>query len=207
MRKIRNDYIDIVKGVAISLVVLGHCIQFASGSQNLHTGAFYANHIFKFIYSFHMPLFMLISGYLFYFSIKINFWNIVKTKFLGLIIPLISWHTLYQLILLLYGEPTSPYIFFFSYFHTLWFLRALFYSCIIVLLVNRFLHDNIWAYSCIFIIMFLFPNRIFPAVFVFTIPYFYIGYLFNKTNSTKSNKNIISIINNKKTLMCLFYLA
>ena len=61
----RNLYIDLIKGIAIITVIIGHLIQYTSvGNFN-----FYENYIYKFIYSFHMPLFMLISGYLFYFSL------------------------------------------------------------------------------------------------------------------------------------------
>lgn len=59
----RELYPDIIKGIAIILVVLGHCIQFGSAfSTNL---LFFKSSIFIAIYSFHMPLFMLISGYFF----------------------------------------------------------------------------------------------------------------------------------------------
>lgn len=57
-------FLNVVKGLAIFLMLYGHCIQYCSvGSFD-----FYDNAVFKFIYSFHMPLFMLVSGYLFYFS-------------------------------------------------------------------------------------------------------------------------------------------
>lgn len=66
----RNQLIDVAKGIAILLVLLGHSIQYASGASYYSSGAFYSNWFFKFIYSFHMPLFMVISGYLFSFSIR-----------------------------------------------------------------------------------------------------------------------------------------
>ena len=55
----RNRMLDSLKGFAIFLVVLGHVIQtvFAPDSYD-------SNVIFKIIYSFHMPLFIFISGYL-----------------------------------------------------------------------------------------------------------------------------------------------
>ena len=59
-----KHYINIVKGLAIFLMLWGHCIQYCIPSDI----DFFENPVFKAIYSFHMPLFMLISGYLFYFS-------------------------------------------------------------------------------------------------------------------------------------------
>lgn len=48
----RIHYIDTLKGVAIVLVVIGHLLSFSFGSNALYT----------MIYTFHMPLFMLLSG-------------------------------------------------------------------------------------------------------------------------------------------------
>jgi fucose 4-O-acetylase-like acetyltransferase len=46
----RNDTIDIMKGIGIISVVLGHC-------------GLLPPKIIHFIYSFHMPLFFIIAGY------------------------------------------------------------------------------------------------------------------------------------------------
>ena len=59
-----NTLIDFLRGIAIFLMLWGYCIQFCSGGQFDH----YDNVMFKTIYAFHMPFFMLISGYLFYYS-------------------------------------------------------------------------------------------------------------------------------------------
>ena len=59
----------------------GHSIQYSCMDQF----DFFENSAFKFIYSFHMPLFMLISGYLFYYSCqKRTLWELLthKTKVL-----------------------------------------------------------------------------------------------------------------------------
>lgn len=61
----RNDLLDISKGIAIFLMLWGHCIQYGVADSGVD---YFENSVFKAIYSFHMPLFMLISGYLFYFS-------------------------------------------------------------------------------------------------------------------------------------------
>lgn len=66
----RNDYIDFVKSVAIILVVIGHCIQCGSGSLYFEEQLYFDNILFRVIYSFHMPLFMLLSGFLFGYTKK-----------------------------------------------------------------------------------------------------------------------------------------
>lgn len=64
--KSRNIYFDILKGIAIILVAYGHVLQtFNSNWESSIIG--------KTIYAFHMPLFMLISGYFFYPSVKKRF--------------------------------------------------------------------------------------------------------------------------------------
>ena len=76
----RNKTIDIIKGIAIFLVVLGHVIQFRFLPES-----FDENYLFRMIYSFHMPLFMFLSGYLVWKESLITV-NLQK-KFRRLIIP------------------------------------------------------------------------------------------------------------------------
>lgn len=65
-RSQRSQLIDFLRGGVIVLMLWGHCIQYC-----VPAGVdFFENPVFKFIYSFHMPLFMLISGYLFGLSMK-----------------------------------------------------------------------------------------------------------------------------------------
>lgn len=62
----RNIKIDILKCIASFSVVLGHSIQYSGVSEvsRLFDG------LFLMIYSFHMPLFAIISGYLLYQSVR-----------------------------------------------------------------------------------------------------------------------------------------
>ena len=61
----RDKLLDIAKGIGIILVILGHSIQFGSGSKYIGENLFFNNIYFIIIYSFHMTLFCTISGYLF----------------------------------------------------------------------------------------------------------------------------------------------
>lgn len=83
----RIDYIDEIRCIAILLVVMGHIIQFNGITTN--------NPIFEFIYSFHMPLFFAVSGYItqkvtYIRNIK-QYISFVKKKCISLIIPLLTW--------------------------------------------------------------------------------------------------------------------
>lgn len=84
---LRNLQLDALKGFAILLVVLGHSIQW-------HVKDFDNNILFRIIYSFHMPLFMFISGYLAFGRIKAFDIRYIYKKFKGLIIPCVAWYLL-----------------------------------------------------------------------------------------------------------------
>lgn len=66
----KNRYIDFLKGIAILCVIYGHCLQYGSGADFLQQELYWDNVVMKIIYSFHMPLFIAISGYLFYYSLE-----------------------------------------------------------------------------------------------------------------------------------------
>lgn len=59
-RKSRSQTVDIVKGVAIILVVFGHVMQGMSHRHLLESSAYYLSEIF--IYAFHMPAFFFVAG-------------------------------------------------------------------------------------------------------------------------------------------------
>ena len=79
----RLDFITIVYGIAVILVVFGH-------SHPLHIETpFILNKITEFIYKFHMPLFFFISGILIVYTSKkrISIWRWWRKKVSKLIIP------------------------------------------------------------------------------------------------------------------------
>ena len=61
--KARESWVDVVKGLAIVFVVMGHVVTSYRNSGFL-TEAKAFNFICDFLYTFHMPLFFMISGYL-----------------------------------------------------------------------------------------------------------------------------------------------
>ena len=160
----RNISIDIIKGIGIVLMVLGHS-QFP---------------LTHFIYLFHMPIFFIASGYLFDFASQSDAHSLVcfiKRKFKGLWLPFFVWNTIFivlnNLFVLLHIYHTDTYNFvqypdtiyinshFFSLKETiievvksmfliggtaltgaLWFLRELLMVLILFALINFLLRDK-----------------------------------------------------------------
>ena len=84
----RNLTIDFIRGIAILLVVLGHNIQYGSGNDFYQMENYFDSLLFKFIYSFHMPLFALLSGYLFFWSMKRAMKYVIKKRLTSLLLPI-----------------------------------------------------------------------------------------------------------------------
>ena len=99
MVQARNIEFDILKGILIVLVVVGHALQSCfSAPTDYHP-------LFIFIYTFHMPLFIFVSGYFFSSCLKYDFKTLIEKKTKRLIIPLL----LYSTILLgLFLASSSP---------------------------------------------------------------------------------------------------
>lgn len=121
---IRVHYIDVAKGLLISLVVIGHC---AATSLGDHSRLFY------FIYAFHMPCWFFISGILYktknpeqYFSAK------VKT----LLLPYLICSLLNMLLSGAAHVCNKDDILLFR-FGGLWFLITLFFICIIYFVLDN----------------------------------------------------------------------
>ena len=82
--KARNENMDIARSLGIILVVVGHIIQ-------MNCGDFSNNMVFQVIYSFHMPLFFFISGYVTYKTDWNPKYDWILKKFVSLVIPYLVW--------------------------------------------------------------------------------------------------------------------
>lgn len=97
----RDKGVDALRGLAILLVVLGHSI---SNAENLLVATldnprYYLSH---FLYTFHMPLFMFVAGYVL-FGKKIK----VRDRAIRLLVPFLAWIPIYWFVdRLVYDYPT-----------------------------------------------------------------------------------------------------
>lgn len=96
MQKSRDASFDFIKGILAFLVVWGHVIQYLQGSYQF-------NPIYIWIYSFHMPLFIFISGYFALETVNNSFNVCLKSRIKRLLIPALLWTVLIFLIIDLHG--------------------------------------------------------------------------------------------------------
>lgn len=206
IKKERNVLIDVVKAFAIISVVIGHSIQYGFSADYLRSGAYFDNVLFKIIYSYHMPLFMLISGYLFAYSINRDWKSVIKKKSLSLLVPVFAWGAVKLVKYIIWQIQNDDLTFeeaVIYYLDTsvrhLWFLWAIFWCSLIVLVVNRLFTDNLAIYTLIFVASFFVPDGLNLELYKFMYPYFVVGYLFN----SKGFKNWIHPYLNYKLLIVL----
>lgn len=128
----RLNWIDVLKGIGIILVVLGH---------NLDKSML----LFKIIYSFHMPLFFLISGFLFNGCYIVNWKSLlflVKNKYRRLLRPYIYFGILTILPCAIFKEGNIFY------------LRELFFGNRHFIATLEF-NTPIWFLPCLFVVFLL----------------------------------------------------
>lgn len=138
---VRENWVDIAKGIGIILVVMGHanCPEIPHGI----------------IYSFHMPLFFFLSGLFISKQCKCEFQLYLKKNFRSLLLPYfyfnlicIAFHYTMSAIFhkeLLLGSVTDNIVGIFigirfgsPYHHVLWFLPCLFFAKMLVYPILRF---------------------------------------------------------------------
>ena len=88
--KERITYLDHIKAIAIFFVVMGHVIQYW-----VLPLSYVDNRLWNIIYSFHMALFMMVSGYVFQMGVSVKNtpprWHWIKKRFRQLMLPFIVW--------------------------------------------------------------------------------------------------------------------
>ena len=193
MVKNRNELADFIRGILIWLMIWGHVIQIGS----FDNFDFYQNGVFKMIYSFHMPLFMLISGFYFFYSVENkNTKEVLTKRFHAIAKPAMIWTIVDSIISVILYEnfnylPNSGnyQIIIDSLLYSFWFLWAILLGTMIVILVKRFFNDSLYAYGLIFLLLNLLPTNVI-SMHVFTLFYYIIGYHIAKKGVNLFNNQI-----------------
>ena len=175
---------DAIKALAIILVVWGHAIQYFHG----HSYDYWNDPVFKAIYGFHMPIFALVSGYLFSRSIQRHRAStLVFRKVKALLLPCLTWGTIMGCLSLLYDMAGGSMPRLWTIFATparevlnnYWFLKAVFLGCVCVLAIEKWLHGHWIAYFALCLTTLLWSKW---ETIAFVLPYFVLGHVYGKRN-------------------------
>lgn len=161
----RIEYLDYAKGIGIILVVLGHIL--SKGNIKIY------------IYSFHMPLFFIISGYLFNYINIINFKEVINKKIKALLIPYLTFS-----LINIFGEYILSGLSFtvlkknfletikFSGIGALWFLPALFIAEFIFIFCKLNISRSIYSIlifgsiSCMSLLIWVFTKSFIAIILI-----------------------------------------
>lgn len=164
-------YLDVVKAVAITLVCIGHApLLVTMGRPSI---------LREWIYSFHMPLFMMLSGFFSLHALQKPFGEFITTKTKQLLIPAFSISALTILTCYIIGWGNFRETARAETIGGMWFLRTLFACYVFLWLVKRIpLSDK---YLCPLSIIFacLFPHGYFLQ-FNWMLMFFWAGILLKK---------------------------
>lgn len=102
----RLDWLDSAKGVAISLVVFGHALR---GIERAGVIDFHGvwGRIDRVIYSFHMPMFFLISGFVFWSALARPAGAFLRSRVTRLLWPLALWTWIFFAARMLAGSAAN----------------------------------------------------------------------------------------------------
>ncbi len=170
--KARIPYLDFLKFFAIGSVLLGHSVEQLTGND------YWDNPIWSFIYTYHMPLFMLLCGYFFGSSLKLTFGELLKKKFVQLLLPSVTAFVIVWTAVSVMGHNPWPALFtpdWMGFMNTVWFLKCVF-LCYLVGFLSIRLFRNVWLAALVTVVL----SGILPyggvANFNFMLPMFWVGY-------------------------------
>lgn len=197
MSERRND-IDFAKGIGIVLMMLGH--SYSSGNGEI---------VIQWLYSFHMPLFFIVSGMIKRSKNEKPLKNLVKERFIALLVPYYVWGSLAACFLTLIGKRSLHFfleclksIFTFSGLSAMWFLPCLFLAEIFFWFILR-LHARSKLYGMILFAMFFFAGSFVSAtdpLFIVLLrsatgtTFLYLGYLLAEIYNKKGNPFVLLIM-------------
>lgn len=175
----RSTYIDAVRGLAIILVMLGHCIVL----NGLEDGIVYDG-----IKAVQMPLFMAVSGYVTGKNVRIGSWKEMERKIgrraVSYLVPFFVW------ILLLHPFDMGASVFrvLFQLDKGLWFLMVLFLLTMVMYPAIYLRQNKSWGRAGFWIIWLLFSGGLLlqyrsgssflsPHLTIYHLPFYMGGYL------------------------------
>lgn len=177
---------DLLKVFAIFLVLWGHCIQYFLSTH------YSADPIYRIIYSFHMPLFMMISAFFSANSYNLTFKVLFEKKFTELLLPIFVWGTFFLIGCTILNVINGEIIFLFYDIKAiltknLWFLKSLFVCYILAYFCfNKGRTNYIFLFSTLLSSQFVISHNICTMY-----PSFLIGVYLQKHKNLISSKILL----------------
>lgn len=188
MVKQRIEYYDLCKAITIYLVVLGHIITEQWGDNSI---------LRMWIYSFHVPMFMFLSGVFFKTNLKKNLKDVVFGNFYHLMVPFFVWNTLYFFLLQI---PTIKHIsaleqcynFFIcgGILHGFWYLKCLYIYILGACIVYRFSKNELFTALITIVVYWILPDISGSSIMIV---FFWIGHFFGKYNGMLFNAGLLKV--------------
>ncbi len=205
--KVRDKSLDAVKGFAIILVMLGHCIV-----KNNMVDAAEDPYIYDLIKTVEMPLFIMISGYLAGLSVKPSSIKIaverLKKRAISYLVPFFVWILLSNLFSGKIRPLKAVVDVLFHLDWGLWFLMTLFIVTIVVTLADCF--REWWKFLAVVLVAYIFfyiqsgsgNTFLSPHLTIRYMPYYLAGFFVTRyiIPLSKAGNKMISIITQKAVL-------
>lgn len=209
MAKQRNQFVDLIRGGAMLLVVLGHTMTgFTKGSQT--------SFLFNIVWSLQMPLFILISGYVTRYSREIgsasDLCRYIRHKTVAYMFPWLVWSLLIRGVL--FGQKTYLNISYllwhmdsgYWFLATIWTIN-IFYG-VASYLSFKFKQESTLKKQIVFLFTYIVGMVLLVAIGTITgfsffaikltlyyMPFFYAGFLFGQYDKVLlSKKKVIEVI-------------
>lgn len=192
--KQRILYLDVTKAIAITLVCIGHSDLLVNLGQ--------PSMLHQWIYSFHMPLFMLVSGYFSVHAFNRTFKYFISSKALYILLPAISFSFLEFIIPVCMGYKDIKHHAIGEAIGGMWFLRTLFVCYLIVYAAKKTQINDMWLCLLSLIIILLIPHSYFLQLNYMLI-FFWAGYWLRKYyNKYEQYRGMVTIISLLFFLFC-----
>lgn len=200
-KKERWIYPDFCKGILIILVVVGHSIQFGLGKQYYSLGLYFENTVYKAIYSFHMPAFMIISGFFLQNKIKSACeGNVLASRIKKLLQPIFSWAIIVTVNTFLFESMrvekmikalTINFVF------GLWFMWALIICSILLFVIEKIPCNKMLLVGFLMLLFLLTPDIMNFHLYKFVFPFFIMG------GCIAEKKIVLKYCSDKKALLIM----
>lgn len=187
-------YIDAIKAFLMFIVIWGHTIQYTNVYEGLN------NSIAAFIYSFHMPLFMTLSGMFFNKQLTLNFLDALRKNFNRLLLPALV--VSLSLFLIVFINKPRGILESINWLWNSrpWFVTTLFFCNVSTCIVYRMCKRIGLSFFLTFVIFCFIPDINERLIFMY--PYFVLGYFINYLIYKRVLRGEIFFL---AFLFCIFY--